>query len=54
MLALRGSKAADAEFRRLAVAWTTLMKELAPNIFADFKIEEDEGGEWVSCKYPKV
>jgi thymidylate synthase (FAD) len=40
MLALRGSVHADAEFRRLAVAWTELMKSLAPNMFADFEIKD--------------
>lgn len=38
VLALRGSEHADAEFRRLAVIWTALMKELAPLMFKDFSI----------------
>lgn len=38
MLSLRGSKHADAEFRRLAVIWTELMKQLAPLMFKDFSI----------------
>lgn len=54
MLALRGSEHADAEFRRLAVKWTRLMKELAPNIFADFKVVEGIGGECVEAEYPRV
>lgn len=40
MLSLRGSAHADAEFRRLAVHWTTIMKELAPNTFADFSVQD--------------
>lgn len=54
MLALRGSLAADAEFRRLAVAWIKLMKELSPNIFADFEIREEAGAQYVYTPYPKV
>jgi thymidylate synthase (FAD) len=38
VLALRGSEHADAEFRRLAVIWTDLMKQLAPLMFKDFSI----------------
>lgn len=54
MLALRGSPAADAEFRRLAVAWTRLMKQLAPNIFEDFSVHEVAQGEYVWARYTKV
>jgi len=45
MLTLRGSLGADAEFRRLAIKWTELMKKLAPNIFADFSISKTIQGE---------
>jgi thymidylate synthase (FAD) len=54
MLALRGSLGADAEFRRLAVLWTKFMKQLSPNIFADFEIREAAGAEWVYTAHPKV
>lgn len=54
MLALRGTAHAEAEFRRLAVAWTKLMKTLAPNIFADFEIRTEDGQEVVYTPHPKV
>ena len=54
MLALRGSLGADAEFRRLAVLWTKLMKQLSPSIFADFEIRENAGTECVWTAHPKV
>lgn len=54
MLALRGSLAADAEFRRLACRWTELMKQLGPNLFADFEIREEAGEQYVYTPYPKV
>lgn len=54
MLALRGSLQADAEFRRLAVNWVALMKQLGPNLFADFEIREEAGEQYVYTPYPKV
>lgn len=54
MLSLRGSLAADAEFRRLAIKWTELMKKLSPNIFADFEIREEAGTQYVYTPYSKV
>ena len=52
---LRGSKDADAEIRRLAVAFTRVMQREAPSIFADYVIESvPHAGECVSTAHPHV
>lgn len=53
--ALRGSKHADLEIRRLAASITETMMDRAPYTFSDFKIiEGDFDVPFVTCKYEKV
>lgn len=52
---LRTNPAADAEIRRLAVAWLRVVQEAAPNLFSDFVIEPCPlGGKMASTPHPKV
>lgn len=52
---LRANAAADAEIRRLAVAWLRIVQGAAPNLFGDFIIEPCPlGGEMARTPYPKV
>lgn len=51
---MRGSIHADTEIRELAIAMFRLMKNEAPNIFADLNIKEENGAEVVEVKHSKV
>jgi thymidylate synthase (FAD) len=53
-LEMRGSLHADAEIRELAVAICRLMKEEAPNIFADVEVVLEEGVEVIRVGHSKV
>lgn len=50
----RGSLFADAEFRRLAIAWLKAAKAASPNLFADIEVEPDIIGNHITVKYSKV
>lgn len=53
--ALRGSRHADAEIRRLAVRWLRLMRAEAPALFDDFAIAPlPDGSEEATTPHPKV
>lgn len=51
---MRGSAHADAEIRELAVAMLRIVKEEAPNIFADVSVVIEGGIEIVCVKHSKV
>jgi thymidylate synthase (FAD) len=51
---MRGSPHADAEIRELAVAMCRLMKEEAPNIFADVEVLLEDGIEVIRVQHSKV
>jgi len=51
---MRGSPHADTEIRELAVAMCRLMKEEAPNIFADLQIVLEDGVEAILVEHSKV
>ncbi len=51
---MRGSSHADAEIRELAVTMCRIMKEEAPNIFADLDVVIEDGIETIAVKYSKV
>lgn len=51
---MRGSIHADAEIRELAIAMARLIKEEAPNMFADVDILVKDGVEEISVKHSKV
>lgn len=51
---MRGSAHADTEIRELAVAMARLLKEDAPNIFADMDIVLDKGCDVIRIKHSKV
>ncbi|MBN1282576.1 MAG: FAD-dependent thymidylate synthase [Proteobacteria bacterium] len=51
---MRGSPHADTEIRELAVAMCRIMKEEAPNIFADVEVVLEDGIETISVKHSKV
>ncbi len=51
---MRGSVHADTEIRELAVAMFRLMKEEAPNLFADLDVVLEEGIETIRVEHSKV
>jgi thymidylate synthase (FAD) len=51
---MRGSLHADAEIRELAVAMCRLMKEEAPNLFADVAVVIEDGIEVIRLTHSKV
>ncbi|MFH0798986.1 MAG: FAD-dependent thymidylate synthase [Pseudomonadota bacterium] len=51
---MRGSSHADAEIRELAIAMARMMKEEAPNIFADMDVLLEDGIEVIRIKHSKV
>ncbi len=51
---MRGSAHADAEIRELAIAMFRIMKEEAPNIFADLNVVLEEGTESIRVVHSKV
>lgn len=52
---LRGSVAADAEIRRLAIMLYRIVIEVAPNLFQGYEIATDDvAGEYLTSKYCKV
>jgi thymidylate synthase (FAD) len=53
-LELRGSTGADAEIRRLALAILKIMQVEAPNIFADYRLEQVGGVEQIVTEHRKV
>ena len=52
---LRGSEHADVEIRKVAVAMLKLMRDEAPSLFADYRLEPlKDGSEAVATDHPKV
>ncbi len=52
---LRGSPAADAEIRKLAIATLRTLQDEAPDVFGDFSVvPQDDGTEVVEVTYSKV
>jgi thymidylate synthase (FAD) len=52
---LRGSEHADVEIRKVAVAMLKLMRDEAPSLFADYRLEPlNDGAEAVATDHPKV
>lgn len=51
---MRGSAHADAEIRALAIAMLRLMKEEAPNLFADLEVLPEAGEEVIRAGHSKV
>ncbi len=51
---MRGSAHADTEIRELAVTMCRLMKEEAPNLFADLGVVLEDGVEVISVEHSKV
>ena len=51
---LRGSRHADAEIRKLALAVLKIMQKEAPNIFGDYELVETDGVVEATTKHGKV